>query len=172
MLSPGHPATTASRVTPVMYVGGYLAAADPALVRQMEFTHILKLFADDPGYRGGAHRHPGVEYLVIDAEDDPSYPLDRHFNTCLAFIRRALGPKPPGERPGRILVHCHAGVSRSVSIVTLHLMVDHGLSLQQALRLVKSRRPPAQPNPGFLRLLRAVETRLSERGHKSRARQE
>lgn len=136
-------------------VGGYLAAADPALVGRRGYTHILKLFRDDPKYAGGYHRHPGVEYLVVDADDDPRFPLAQHFAECLRFIQEAIRGR------GRILVHCHAGVSRSVTIVLLHLMINKGQGLAAAWQTVKGRRPVAAPNPGFWALLEDIEARAT-----------
>jgi predicted protein tyrosine phosphatase len=146
---------TTARIDDHVHIGGYLAAADPELVRRQGFTHILKLFPDDAGYPGGYHRHPGVEYLVIAAEDAPEYPLDRHFAGCLAFIQGAIRSR------GVVLVHCHAGVSRSASIVLLHLMINSGLPLTEAWSHLQAVRPFVRPNPGFWKLLEAVHKRAS-----------
>src|SRR5271166_4066704 len=68
-------AGSADRVDPNVFIGGYLAAADPAFVRREGITRIVKLFADDPSFAGGRVRHPGVAYLVVDAEDVPGYDI-------------------------------------------------------------------------------------------------
>jgi len=149
----GSPHSTLNRVDSHVYIGGYLAAADPILVKGAGFTHILKLFADDDSYPGGHHRHPGVDYLVIGAEDTSDYPLDQHFSECLKFIQGAV------RTGGKVLVHCHAGVSRSASIVLLHLMVNSGLSFDESLAHLRKVRPVASPNFGFLLLLTDVGKR-------------
>lgn len=41
---------------------------------------------------------------------------------------------------GRILVHCHAGRSRSVVIVARHLMAESGMTAQEALTFISVRR--------------------------------
>lgn len=149
--------TTSHPIDPHVWVGGYLAAASPAHVRARGVTHVLKLFADDPSYPGGRARHAGVEYLVVGAEDAPDYPLHRHFPACLSFLRDAVG------RGGKVLIHCHAGVSRAPTIAVLYLMVLRGLPLADAWRRVKSARPMARPNPGFQALLVGVAARRSRR---------
>jgi protein-tyrosine phosphatase len=146
---------TTTRVDENVHIGGYLAAADPAYVEARGYTHILKLFPDDPSYRGGTHRHPGVQYKVVDADDLPDYPLDRHFAECLQFIQKAI------RENGQVLVHCHAGVSRSSTIVILHLMINTGLPLSAAYARLKAARPVINPNPGFWDLLVGIDRRAS-----------
>ena len=58
---------------------------------------------------------------------------------------------------GRVLVHCIAGVSRSVSAVLMHLMPRHRLSLHDAFRYVRSCRPQICPNDGFKLQLAKLE---------------
>ena len=141
---------TSHRVDAHLWVGGYLAAACPHHLRERGITHVLKLFADDPSYPGGQVRHPGVCYKVVAAEDRPDYPLHLHFSEGLAFLQEALA------RGGRVLVHCHAGVSRAPTFAVLYLMA-RGAPLVQGWRRVKAARPMAAPNPGFRALLLAAE---------------
>ena len=148
-----HTCGTTTRVDNNVYIGGYLAAADLSHIKRQKITHILKLFSDDQTYAGGYHRHPGIEYLVIDAEDRPDYPLDKHFVDCLKFIQKAI------REQGRILVHCHAGISRSATIVLLHLMINTGLSLNKAWAHLKQARPVINPNLGFWGLLKDIHRR-------------
>lgn len=150
-------AGSTTRVDENVHIGGYWAAADPRRVRAEGFTHILKLFGDDRGRPGWWHRHPGVEYLVIAAEDDPGYPLERHFSECLRFIQKGI------RGGGQVLVHCHAGISRSATIVLLHLMINRGMSLARAWAHLKARRGVACPNPGFWRSLRRIDRLMRQK---------
>ena len=79
-----------------------------------------------------------AEYLVLDAEDKPSFPLDDFFERSTAFIEEAL--RAPGAA---VVVHCHSGVSRSTTLVMAYLMSRHGIGLQEALRP----NPHPDPNP-------------------------
>ena len=56
-----------------------------------------------------------------------------------------------------VLVHCIQGISRSVSIVIAYLMVFRRMSLRAAYDLVRSQRPRAHPNPGFILQLLTLE---------------
>jgi hypothetical protein len=55
----------------------------------------------------------------------------------------------------QVLVHCYAGVSRSVSLVVAWLMRHHRLSYKQAKVRVQRRRPLVNPNHGFRQQLKA-----------------
>ena len=70
----------------------------------------------------------------------------RDIEDALEFIREVV---TAGQR---ILVHCHAGRSRSVVIVARYLMQTRGLTAQTALDLIASRRE-IDLSPGFEDLL-------------------
>ena len=61
---------------------------------------------------------------------------------------------------GRVLVHCMAGRSRSVTLVIAYLMKHARMRLADAFAVVKARRPIALPNVGFWQQLAAEELRL------------
>jgi protein tyrosine phosphatase len=49
----------------------------------------------------------------------------------------------------KILVHCMAGISRSVSLVTYFLMKKYHISYDEAISIIKNKRPIANPNNSF-----------------------
>ncbi len=53
----------------------------------------------------------------------------------------------------KVIVHCYAGVSRSASTVIAYLIKYKGMSLEEAYKFVKKRRPIIDPNKGFMREL-------------------
>lgn len=58
---------------------------------------------------------------------------------------------------GKVLVYCFEGRSRSVSLCLAYFITRERMPLADALSLVKSHRPEANPNAGFLRQLMALE---------------
>lgn len=59
------------------------------------------------------------------------------------------------ETPHRkILFRCYAGISRSVSVACWYLAETMGVSKTEALDLIKSKRPQAKPNAGFLVMIK------------------
>lgn len=61
--------------------------------------------------------------------------------------------------PGKVLVHCLMGVSRSATLVLAFLMITEGLTLQEAVAAVRPHRDIC-PNPGFLQQLRTLDMSL------------
>ncbi|CAL1263821.1 unnamed protein product [Larinioides sclopetarius] len=85
----------------------------------------------------------GIRFLGLPAIDCMGYPLHQHFDEAIAFIREAL-------HAGKgILVHCKQGISRSATLVLAYLIVEEGMPLQEATRVVRQRRE-ILPNEGFL----------------------
>lgn len=143
-------------VTPGIFVGGYLAASDPVRIQHFGINRIIKMFADSAEYYGGAYEHPGVQKVVFDTHDTPEFDI----RASLLAAHKILAQWRKENR--KVLVHCHAGISRSVSVVLLYLMVYEGLSLDNALAKVRRVRPWAGPNAGFMATLRSIEEELCE----------
>jgi hypothetical protein len=76
-------------------------------------------------------------------------------------------PAPPVHEQRSVVVHCAMGVSRSASVVIAFLIRHRGMSLVDALALVRARRFVAYPNKGFLRSLRAFESQCRGGAHSS-----
>ncbi len=60
----------------------------------------------------------------------------------------------------KVLVHCHAGVSRSTTVVVAFLMKTKRWPYKKALNYVKQRRYIVDPNFGFVEQLRKFEESL------------
>ncbi len=87
------------------------------------------------------------EHMHIMLDDLPTATIDVHFDRANAFIDSQL------SRGKNLIVHCMAGISRSVSLVMSYLMHKYALSYEQALGLIRKTRPIACPNEGFRRQL-------------------
>lgn len=81
------------------------------------------------------------------ADDDPQELISRFFPQMTAVIADAVAGKQP------ILIHCAAGMSRSVTIVAAYLCASRGLKPTAAIALIKNKRPIASPNRGFMKQL-------------------
>ncbi|XP_018939109.2 dual specificity protein phosphatase 26-like isoform X2 [Cyprinus carpio] len=112
------------------------------------------LYIGNISRRGGEiYDGMGITYMGIDAHDSPTYDMSANFNKAAEFIHTAL------KRGGKILVHCHVGVSRSATIVLAYLMLKQNMTLVEAIQKVKEGRG-VFPNRGFLRQLIDLHIKL------------
>jgi protein-tyrosine phosphatase len=58
----------------------------------------------------------------------------------------------------RVMVCCRAGMGRSVSVVIAYLCCVPGMSYEEALKLVKTRRPGAMPLPNLQAAIEEVRS--------------
>lgn len=72
-------------------------------------------------------------HLTIPAEDHDAFDISRYFQQAIAFISDSI-------RHTNILVHCLAGVSRSVSLVLAYLIKCRGMGYETAFSMLKNRR--------------------------------
>ena len=84
------------------------------------------------------------EYLEIGIWDESDVDIRQYFSAAFAFIDKIIQ-----DEGKRVLVHCAMGVSRSATIVIAYLMHKERISLMDAFRKVKDRRPCIEPNRGF-----------------------
>lgn len=125
-----------------LYLGSIGAANNKTLLKSLNVTHILTVANSlPPAYPND------FTYKVVDVPDREHVDIAQFFEECFNFIEE-------GKRTGGVLVHCFVGRSRSVTIVIAYLMKKHGMSLSEALNLVKSKRSVAAPNSGFMSQLR------------------
>ncbi|KAG6897417.1 hypothetical protein C0992_001731 [Termitomyces sp. T32_za158] len=119
------------------------------------------------------------QVLLDDTEDAD---ILQHLLPSIHFIEAEL------EKGRGVLVHCHAGVSksdsvscphrfptsqigRSASVVAAYLMYSKRLDMEAALEMIRKVRPSIEPNEGFLRQLeifQQAQYRISRRDKTTR----
>lgn len=128
-----------------LYVGSQ-DAVGADLVEVYGITHLLSVGieapVDVPRLRGR---------LFVPCLDVPETDLLALLAGTNAFIDECR------RSGGRVLVHCNAGVSRSVSVVIGWLMLVERCSFDEALATVRSQRPCGRPNDGFAKQLREMK---------------
>ena len=83
-------------------------------------------------------------WFKIALEDKPDAPIEKFLSIVNCIIDEHL------KRGKKILLHCHAGRSRSASLLAWYLMQSQNLTCDQALEFIKSKRPTVNPNAGFV----------------------
>lgn len=121
-------------------VGSEDDAHNIALLDSQGVTHVLNLTTNDFNSQVAQTR----QCLKIVLQDSLSEDLLSHLKTAIEFIEQAR------KSQGRILVHCIAGISRSVSVAVAYLMWYRRMSVQDAMNLVQARRECASPNLNFV----------------------
>ncbi|KAL6073959.1 hypothetical protein STEG23_020451, partial [Scotinomys teguina] len=131
----------AVEVRPGLYLGGAAAVADPDRLMESGITAVLTVDTE-PGFQAGAG-FEGLRSLFVPALDKPETDLLSHLDRCVAFIGQS-------RVEGRaVLVHCHAGVSRSVAVVTAFIMKTDQLTFEKAYENLQTVKPEAKMNEGF-----------------------
>ena len=149
MADPG--ADLATPVLPGLYVGPLLYAKSRAWLRRHGITHVVNCTPMAPCFYSA-----DLSYLRVPVRDEAAAPMAASFGACHAFARDAW------RRGGGVLIHCHMGRSRATTLAAAIAMAEASLSWREALEAVRSARPSARPNPGFVRQLRDHELALAE----------
>jgi protein-tyrosine phosphatase len=142
--TPATEAATAAptEVIPRVYVADLAAAENATVLAHLGITHVLSAM---PGTVAVPPIPTLLQSLQLPLHDSPFAELAEHLPRATAFIADALA-----DPQARVLVHCVQGVSRSASVVCAYLIRAYGWTPAQAVQYVKSKRPAAEPNPGFI----------------------
>ena len=126
-----------NKICEKLFLGNIKAASDFKELKRLGVTHVLQVASGiEPFFPND------FKYRVVSINDESSQSLIRHFPASIAFIKEGLDK-------GGVLVHCHAGVSRSATIVIAYLMQEKHLSFESAFSYASKRRPVIFPNMGF-----------------------
>jgi len=173
------PVDACNQVYPGIFLGDAPTALSTSKLNQLGITHVLNTaqaptVAQYPpsqspklqnwGLVGGFvrtsqayYKHVNMEFLGFPAYDTITFNLSQFFYEAADFIDKAL------KSGGQVIVHCHAGISRSATIVAAFLMIKRNMTAQEAIKVIRSHRP-IRPNNGFLQQLCDLnETLLTER---------
>ncbi|KAJ8409503.1 hypothetical protein AAFF_G00229040 [Aldrovandia affinis] len=130
-----------------LYIGAASDLADGQELARTGITHILTVDSEEPKLPGP------FQTKFVYALDEESADLLSCLDGCVQFICEAM------DLPSSaVLVHCHAGRSRSATVITAFLMKSSRLTLSDAytkLQLIKS---DVKINEGFLNQLALYES--------------
>lgn len=141
----------------MIYICGLYAVAEAA--DQIRPRHVISITDPEtpaPRVAGlGAGRHLKLEFHDINApEPDLIAPDAGHVERIVGFAAGWDGTDP-------LLVHCHAGISRSTATALILAMVHAAGRELQAARLLRARAPHADPNR---RMIALADARLGLAG--------
>ena len=89
--------------------------------------------------------HPPVKLLWLPTIDNPLFLMP--IRTLQKGVRASL---PVIQNGGSVLVHCKAGVHRSVAQAAC-VLIGMGYTAEDAMQLIKAQRAVADPDAGYIR---------------------
>ncbi|KDQ32112.1 hypothetical protein PLEOSDRAFT_1034159 [Pleurotus ostreatus PC15] len=125
-------------IIPGLWIGDLPSALDVDNLKEHGIFSILSAMRGRVTIHETFIRH---QILLDDTEDAD---ILTHFLPSISFIQNEL------DKGRGVLVHCQAGMSRSVAIVAAYLMYTKNTDVQGALELIIKSHPNISPNEGFL----------------------
>lgn len=130
-----------------LYISDLAFAEDAVHLTKYGITHVLSTIQDKVTIPPTSQMTYAIKHKQVSVADFPFAELVSFFPETSTFIANALSSE------GKVLVHCHEGISRSCSVVSAYMMQKYGMSPKEALAYVKSKRKVANPNLGFVQQL-------------------
>ena len=136
---------SADEILPNIFVGNYASALSKKFLILNKITHILNC---------GIHlvnlfqKENNFKYLNIPLYDFEYQELEDYVNKTNKFIEEG------STNGNKILIHCGEGVSRSVSICLMYMIIIKKLTFTEAFNIMNQKRPCSKPNEGFIKQLK------------------
>ncbi|CAG0899060.1 unnamed protein product [Darwinula stevensoni] len=139
-----------TKVLPFLFLGSEHDAADQEFFHDHNVDYVLNVSLSIPKPEFIKDSH----FMRIPVNDSCNEKLRPHFEKAFQFLDMVQ------ESGGNVLVHCHAGISRSPTVVIGYVMKRLHLTSEEAFRYVKSKRVIVAPNFNFLGQLLEYEEQL------------
>ncbi|NXG52995.1 DUS16 phosphatase, partial [Psilopogon haemacephalus] len=154
--------TGPTRILPHLYLGCQRDVLNKELMQQNDICYVLNASNTCPK----PDFIPESHFLRVPVNDSFCEKILPWLDKSVDFIEKAKASN------GHVLVHCLAGISRSATIAIAYIMKRMDMSLDEAYRFVKEKRPTISPNFNFLGQLldfeKKIKTQSSQPGHISK----
>ncbi|XP_078001222.1 dual specificity protein phosphatase 10-like [Glandiceps talaboti] len=142
-----------SSILPFLYLGADKDASDMDLLERLQIKYVLNVTSHIPLYFEDT---ASIKYKRLPASDNCQQNLTQYFEEASEFIDEAR------HNGSNILVHCHAGVSRSATLCIAYIMKHTNMTMTDAYQYVKHKRPIISPNLNFMGQLVEFEDALNQ----------
>ncbi|XP_055251394.1 dual specificity protein phosphatase 16 [Moschus berezovskii] len=139
-----------TRILPNLYLGCQRDVLNKELMQQNGIGYVLNASNTCPK----PDFIPESHFLRVPVNDSFCEKILPWLDKSVDFIEKAKASN------GCVLVHCLAGISRSATIAIAYIMKRMDMSLDEAYRFVKEKRPTISPNFNFLGQLLDYEKRI------------
>ncbi|KAM6895594.1 dual specificity protein phosphatase 16 [Xenentodon cancila] len=139
-----------TRILPHLYLGCQRDVLNKDLMQQNDIAYVLNASntCPKPDFVSDSH------FLRVPVNDSFCEKILPWLDRSVEFIEKAKASN------ARVLVHCLAGISRSATIAIAYIMKRMDMSLDEAYRFVKEKRPTISPNFNFLGQLLDFEKKI------------
>lgn len=144
-------------ILPYLYLGNAKNSGDRDSLNRHKIRYIINVTPNLPNVFEDCGSY---KYLQIPIHDHWSQNLASFFPKAIQFIDEAR------EAGVGVLVHCLAGISRSVTITVAYLMFKEKLTLEDAYEYVRVKKANIAPNFNFMGQLQDFQQQLNLSPHK------
>ncbi|XP_028666983.1 dual specificity protein phosphatase 12 [Erpetoichthys calabaricus] len=134
-------------VLPRLFLGGAADVSEPRTLSESGITHVLTVDAEEPRLADS------FKTKFVFALDESCTDLLSFLDECIQFISDALSLET-----NNVLVHCHAGVSRSAAVIIAFMMKTCKLTLKDAHVRLENIKTDIRVNDEFLHQLELFES--------------
>ncbi|XP_050435869.1 dual specificity protein phosphatase Mpk3 [Adelges cooleyi] len=138
-------------ILPDLFLGNATNSEDLEWLKKHRIEYILNVTSDLPNT---FEEQGSIKYMQIPISDHIGQNLAGFFPQAIEFIDNGRAQKKG------VLVHCLAGISRSVTVMLAYLMAHRQLSLNEAYNMVLKRKANIDPNFHFMQQLHSFEKQL------------
>jgi Dual specificity phosphatase, catalytic domain len=134
-----------------IYIGNSIGAGDIKILKNYGITHIVNTAQEIPNFFP-----ENFEYINLGLLDDPAQKedLSKILEPSYRYILNVL----TNHGTSKILIHCHAGKSRSSTLVIYYLMRKNLMDYETALSHLKNIRWLVEPNSWYCQVLKDVSS--------------
>ena len=131
-----------SKITDYLYISAFPEAEHAETIRALNVRLIISMPLQTPRHEV---RTPPIQWLHLRTIDSPLTPIP------IFMLRHGVEAALPVIKDGyAVLVHCRAGVHRSVAMACC-ILIGMGYSAADATQLVKEKRAVADPDIWYIR---------------------
>lgn len=158
-----------------IYIGSVGAANNKEKLLEIGITHIINATSTLKNCFANQFVYLKLENLL----DSPECNIKKHFKDTNNFIESALKNtvkfdlnhnntnisdknNSTIENSNKVLIHCHAGISRSSTIILAYMIGVLKYKYEDALKICKEKRSKINPNEGFIKQLKEYELEVNK----------
>jgi protein-tyrosine phosphatase len=131
-----------TKIVDNIYLGNAYNSSNFHQLDEFNITSVVNITNEIPNY---FEEEDNFDYLKISIDDTNKDSLINHFDIALKYIKEIQEKK----HNQNILIHCYMGSSRSATIVLAYLIKNYHFTLEDALKLLKEKRPVVNINVDF-----------------------